>query len=230
VQAAPTFQETDYLLELARDTPWILGVVGWIDLAAPDAPQRIRMRAINPLFVGVRPMLQDLAERDWILGPALGPGIEALQEAGLTFDALVHADQLTVIATLADRHPELLIVLDHAGKPPFAISSALASWRKEIRNLSMRPNVSCKLSGLFTELDSAGADEMVNPCIDLLIDLFGPARLLWGSDWPVATTAIDYADWLGRCRSRIECRSPHHHSAIFHGNARRLYRLVQGER
>jgi L-fuconolactonase len=226
VQAAATSHETDYLLELARDTPWILGVIGWIDLAARDAPQQIRERANNPLLVGVRPMLQDLAERDWILGAAQRPGIEAVQEAGLAFDALVQADQLSVIATLADRHPSLSIVLDHAGKPPFAISSAMAMWRNEIRALALRPNVSCKLSGLFTELDDLGADERVDPCIDMLIDLFGPDRLLWGSDWPVATTAIDYSEWLGRCRSRIEYRLPGHLAAILGGNARRLYRLA----
>ncbi len=89
-------------------------------------------------------MLQDLAERDWILRPALSPGIEAIQEAGLTFDALVQADQLTAIGVLADRHPSLSIVLDHAGKPPFRMPPALASWRREIRSLANRPNVSCK--------------------------------------------------------------------------------------
>jgi L-fuconolactonase len=227
VQAAPTSHETDYLLELAGGTPWILGVIGWIDLAASDAPQRICERASNPLFVGVRPMLQDLAERDWILSPALSRGIESVQEAGLTFDALVQADQLTVIATLADRYPSLSIVLDHAGKPPFAVSSALALWSKEIQRLANRSNVSCKLSGLITELHGVGGDEMVDPCIDRLIDLFGSDRLLWGSDWPVATTAIDYSDWLYRCRGNIETRLPSHHAAIFGGNARRVYRLAR---
>jgi L-fuconolactonase len=174
-------------------------------------------------------MLQDLAERDWILRPALSPGIEAVQEAGLTFDALVQADQLTAIAALADRHPSLSIVLDHAGKPPFAMSSALALWRREIQILAIRPNVSCKLSGLFTELGDLGGDDRVDPCIDLLIDLFGPDRLLWGSDWPVATAAIEYSDWLSLCRSRIEKQLPSRHGAIFGGNARRLYRLVRDE-
>ena len=229
VQAAPTAHETDYLLELARDTPWILGVIGWIDLAARDAPLRIRERASNPLFVGVRPMLQDLAKRDWILGSELIPGVEAVQEAGLTFDALVQADQLTVIAALADRHPSLSIVLDHAGKPPFAVPSALASWRREIQSLAKRCNVSCKLSGLMTELEGLGGDERLDPCMDVLIDLFGPDRLLWGSDWPVAATAIEYSDWLIRCRSRIECQLPSHHAAIFGGNARRLYGLARDE-
>ena len=225
VQAAPTAHETDYLLQLASDTPWILGVIGWIDLAAGDASKRIHQRAGNRLFVGIRPMLQDLAERDWILRPALSPGIEAVQGAGLTFDALVQADQLTVIATLADRHPSLSIVLDHAGKPPFAMSSALALWRREIQSLAKRPNVSCKLSGLITELDGLGGYEMVDPCIDMLIDLFGPDRLLWGSDWPVATTAIEYSDWFSGCRSRVASQLPGHHAAIFGENARRLYRL-----
>jgi L-fuconolactonase len=226
IQAAPTAEETDYLLELAGGTPWVLGVVGWVDLGRPDAAERIRDRADDALFVGVRPMLQDVAERDWILKPEIRPGIEAAQEAGFSFDALVHSDQLPVIATLADRYPSLPIVLDHAGKPPFAIPAALALWRREIQSLSTRRNVACKLSGLFTQLGDLGGEGMVDSCIDLLIDLFGPDRLLWGSDWPVATTAIDYSDWLCRCRDRIELRLPSHQAAVFGGNARRFYGLT----
>jgi L-fuconolactonase len=225
VQAAPSAPETDYLLDMARKYPWILGVVGWIDLAAKDAPQLIHERAGDPLFVGIRPMLQDMTERDWILSPYLRPAFEALQEAAVVFDALVQADQLPAIVTLADRYASLSIVLDHAGKPPFGTPSALAGWRVQLRSLAERANVSCKLSGLFTELGGASSDDGIDPCIDTLIDLFGPKKLLWGSDWPVSTTAIEYSEWLIRCRSRVEARIPDHHAAIFGGNARRLYRL-----
>jgi L-fuconolactonase len=228
VQAAPTARETDYLLDLARRNPWILGVVGWVDLSARDAPQLVRERASNPLFVGIRPMLQDMTERDWILGPHLCPAIEAVQEAAIVFDALVQADQLPVIASLADRYASLSIVLDHAGKPPFGTLSAVAGWRAQMQSLADRANVYCKLSGLFTELGDVSADQAIDPCIDTLIDLFGPDRLLWGSDWPVSTTAIEYSDWLIRCRSRVETRLAGHHAEIFGGNARRLYRLDRG--
>jgi L-fuconolactonase len=226
VQAAPTTRETDYLLALAREHRWILGVIGWIDLGAQDAAQQLRERACDPLFVGVRPMLQDLAQRDWILRPELGARIEAVQEAGVAFDALVQADQLPTIGVLADRYASLSIVLDHAGKPPFEKPSALDLWRRQMRHLAQRPNVWCKLSGLFTELHG-GADEVIDPCIDMLMDLFGPQRLLWGSDWPVSATAVDYSHWLLRCRRRVDARLPGHHADIFGGNSRRVYGLAR---
>ncbi len=213
------------MVDLARAHCWILGVVGWLDLAVDDAPQRVSERACDPLFVGVRPMLQDLTERTWILKPEVRAGIEAVQKSALVFDALVHADQLGAIALLADRHSSLTIVLDHAGKPPFGSVSALAAWRSQMFRLAAHANVACKLSGLFSELRGLSVDDTVDPCIDLLLDLFGPERLLWGSDWPVAADAVGYSDWLMRCRGRVEARFSSHHAAIFGGNARRLYRL-----
>jgi L-fuconolactonase len=229
VQAAPTTAETDYLLQLARVTSWIFGVVGWIDMAARNAPEQIAERARDRLFVGVRPMLQDLPDRGWILRAEARAGIEAVQDSSLVFDALVRADQLAVVAMLADRHSTLSIVLDHAGKPPFGDAAALALWQTDIRRLAKRVNVSCKVSGLFTELPEGAATDAVDRCIDLLLDLFGPHRLLWGSDWPVATTAIEYPDWLCRCRDRVAAWLPAESDAIFGGNARRIYRLTRGQ-
>jgi L-fuconolactonase len=229
VQAAQTEAETDYLLHLARATPWILGVVGWIDLAARDAPGRIRERARDPLFVGVRPMLQDLSDRSWILKAQQSVGIEAVQERALVFDALVQTDQLPTVVTLADRYSKLSIVLDHAGKPPLGDMQALAFWQTQIRRLAARANVTCKLSGLFTELPAGSAADRVDDCIDLLVDLFGPDRLLWGSDWPVASTAIVYSAWLDRCRERVAARLPAHSDGVFGGNAQRIYRLPRGQ-
>jgi len=227
VQAAPTVAETDYLLGLARAHPWIFGVIGWIDLTAPDASEQIVERARDPFFVGVRPMLQDLSDRKWILKPEPSAGIEAVRDRGLVFDALVRADQLPVIVALADRYSTLSIVLDHAGKPPFRDLSALALWRTQIRFLAERANVACKLSGLCTELPDGADIDDVDRCIDTLVDLFGPDRLLWGSDWPVATTAIGYSDWIDRCRHRVMATLPAHHDAIFGGNARRIYGLTR---
>jgi L-fuconolactonase len=229
VQAAPTTAETYYLLQIAEANPWIFGVVGWIDLAAGDAAAQIDERSRSPRLVGVRPMLQDLSDRRWILRPEARAGLEALQAGGLVFDALIQCDQLPVIVELADRYPKLSIVLDHAGKPPFGNRAALAEWRTEIRALTQRENVACKLSGLFTQLPEGCSPDSVDRCIDLLLDLFGPDRLLWGSDWPVATLAIDYADWLNRCWARLGVHGSAHGEAIFGGNARRIYRLTYGQ-
>jgi L-fuconolactonase len=225
VQAAPTAEETDYLLGLARANPWILGVVGWVDLAAGDADAQLRIRAGEPRFVGVRPMLQDLPEPAWILNEAPREGLEAMKAEGLVFDALVRWPQLPVIVSLARRHPTLSIVVDHAGKPPFGDASAWPLWETSIRAAASHSNVACKLSGLLTECPEPGARGAVDRCVQLLVESFGPERLLWGSDWPVATTAVGYADWLSYCRSRVRGLAPDQVDAIFGGNARRIYAL-----
>ncbi|PZO91926.1 MAG: amidohydrolase [Sphingomonas sanxanigenens] len=226
VQAAATVAETDFLLDLARESRFILGVVGWVDLSAPSAPAHIEARAQDPLFVGVRPMLQDLGDPEWILGEALGAGLEAIAAAGLVFDALIRADQIMVIETLARRHRDLVIVLDHAGKPPFGDARAMDRWRQDIASLARQDNVLCKLSGLATELPPGAPIEVIESCIEQLVGHFGGERLIWGSDWPVATTAITYGDWLAICRRRIEACAPAHCDAVFGGAARQVYRIA----
>jgi L-fuconolactonase len=225
VQAAPTGEETDYLLGLANTYSWILGVVGWIDLESRDCQEQVWRRAADPLFLGVRPMLQDLPDRAWILRPELRSGIAAVQRAGLTFDALVQSDQLDSIVTLADRYPSLRIILDHAGKPPFLDSQAMIGWLTQLTLVAERPNVVCKLSGLFSQLNGQSAFGRVEACVEFLLERFGPDRVLWGSDWPVASTSISYGDWLGYCRARIDALSATHAPAIFGDNARRVYQL-----
>ena len=228
VQAAPTAAETDYLLAIAHAHSWILGVVGWVDLSAPLAPSHIEKRSLDSLFVGVRPMLQDLSDRRWILRPELRRGIDAIEERSLVFDALVRADQLSCIAELADRHPGLSIVLNHAGKPPLGTRAALALWKSELCDLANRANVACKLSGLCTEIPAGADPSLWHGCVDVLLDCFGWDRLLWGSDWPVATTAISYPGWFENCRSLVMARAPTRHDAIFEHNARRIYNLTRG--
>jgi len=150
VQAAPTQAETDYMLEIARGTPWVLGVVGWVDLAAANAADEVRRRASDPLFLGVRPMLQDLADPDWILQPKLAPALDAIAAEGLVFDALILPHQIAAITELAGRHPQLSIVLDHAAKPRLGDADAMPGWARAMEALAARPNVTCKVSGLLT--------------------------------------------------------------------------------
>ena len=224
VQAAPTAAETDYMLAIARRTPSVLGVVGWIDLEAPDAATQVQARAAEPLFLGVRPMLQDIAQPDWILRPELEPALHAIAEAGLVFDALVLSHQVDVAEELARRYPDLSIVLDHGAKPKLDNNDAMSTWRDDMANLAQRPNVSCKLSGLLTELPPGAAVAHVKAAVDTLFDLFGAARLLWGSDWPVLTLAGDYQGWFALARDAIAARQPDAVSTIFGANARRIYR------
>ena len=224
VQAAPTPAETDYMLEIARNTPWILGVVGWVDLEAPDACDAIRRRAGDPLFLGVRPMLQDLTDPNWILQPKLAPALTAIAAEGLVFDALILSHQVGAITELAGRHPQLSFVLDHAAKPRLGDADAMAQWAQAMEGLAARPNVVCKISGLLTEVQPGGGRDDVVRAIAILFDLFGPARLLWGSDWPVLTLAGGYQDWFELAREAVAAKDSSAVRAAMGANALRIYR------
>lgn len=229
VQAAPTPAETDYMLGIARNTPWVLGVVGWIDLLAPDAADQVRHRASHRHFLGVRPMLQDLEDPDWIRQPALDPALNAIAAEGLVFDALVLPHQIDAITELAARHPQLSIVLDHGAKPKLGQADAMAGWARELEKLAVAPNVTCKVSGLLTELPPDGRREDVIAAIGVLFDLFGPNRLLWGSDWPVLTLASEYHGWFELAREAVAIKESSAVRAVMGENALCVYRPhVQG--
>jgi L-fuconolactonase len=224
VQAAPTAAETDYMLDIARRTPWILGVVGWIDLEARDASAQIRLRAQNPLFLGVRPMLQDIAQPGWILRGDLDPAPEAIAAEDLVFEALVRASQIGVIDELAGRRPWLRIALDHGAKPELGNAHAMTAWRNDMVRLARLSNVTCKLSGLLTGLPTGVAIEHAQQAASILFDLFGPERLIWGSDWPVLTLASDYQDWFTLAYDVIAKRHAGAMGAVMGSNAMRIYR------
>jgi L-fuconolactonase len=224
VQAAPTPAETDYMLGIARDTPWVLGVVGWIDLEASDAADEVRRRAADPLFLGVRPMLQDLADPGWILQPALDAALTAIAAEGLVFDALILSHQIAAITQLTKRYPQLSIVLDHAAKPHLGEADAMAKWALAMETLARQPNVTCKVSGLLTEVQPGGSRDDVARAIGALFDLFGPQRLLWGSDWPVLTLAGDYQGWFELAREAVAAKDSGAPGAVMGGNAQRIYR------
>jgi L-fuconolactonase len=218
VQAAPTLAETDWLLNLAERTPGVLGVVGWVDLNADDVADRMAERVPRGLK-GVRPMLQDLPDPDWIVGPEREPGLRAVVEAGLVFDALVRPGGLRAIATLAERHPDLSIVLDHAGKPPVG-TPGMDRWRDDLAQVELRPNCRCKLSGLLTEAPAGTPDTVIEALVREIANLWGRERLIWGSDWPVLTLAGHYAGWRALCRRVLG-----EDVAVFGGNAREVYGL-----
>jgi len=224
VQAAPTPAETDYMLGIARKARFILGVVGWINLLAPDAAAQIRARAEDPLMLGLRPMLQDLPDPEWILNPALAPALNAIAAEGLVFDALILSHQLGVVTTLAARHPQMSIVLDHGAKPRLGDAPAMAQWRDGIAALAAHANVCCKVSGLLTELQPGAGRDDVMDAVAHLFDCFGSERLIWGSDWPVLTLAGDYQAWFDLAREAIAAKSPQSVPAVMGANALRVYR------
>ena len=220
VQSQPSARDTAWLLDLAPEDPLALGVVGWTDLAAPDAPARIGALAKNPKLKGLRPMLQDLAP-DWILEPALEPAIAAMVETGLAFDALVRPRHLRSLLAFVRRWPMLRVVVDHGGKPAIG-EGTLDPWREDIAALAAEPGVHCKLSGLLTEAGEAPSAEAVSPRAAHLLAVFGPERLMWGSDWPVLNLAGDYQGWRRMCEAWVPERW---RAALFGETARRFYRL-----
>ncbi|WP_036186319.1 amidohydrolase family protein [Marinimicrobium agarilyticum] len=224
VQSQPHPDDTRYLLTLAEHDPRILGVVGWVDLSAPAAAQAVHELADEPWLCGIRPMLQDLDEADWILRRARPEALEAMAERQLVFDALVTPIHLPVIDELARRHPSLRIVVDHGGKPAIGRGET-GSWERGLAVLARRPNVLCKLSGLATEMAPEQPVEAMDAYIDRILDLFGAERVLWGSDWPVLTLTTRYSDWLERARERIRWRAPALEAALFRNNALEIYRL-----
>lgn len=222
VQAAPTEAETLFLTGIAARTNFVAGVVGWTDLLAPDAAARISQLAGLPKLRGLRPMVQDIADDDWIARPALAPALGAMAAHGLVFDALVLPRHLAPLLTMVGRHPELQVVIDHGAKPGIT-AGALDPWRAGMARLAARPNLACKLSGLVTEAGPEWAVADLRPVFDHLLESFGPARLIWGSDWPVVTLAASYDRWHETAQELCAPLSAPERAAIFGGNAARIY-------
>ena len=203
VQAAPTEAETQFLLAQAAAHPALIaGIVGWVDMTAADAPHRIASLAADPKLVGLRPMLHDLPDPAWILRDALRPSLAAMQAADLTFDALIRPVHLPHVLTLAQRHPQLRIVIDHGAKPAIA-DDAFAPWADGMTRLANNTHAFCKLSGLLTEAGGDATADRLRPYVAHLLACFGTDRLLWGSDWPVLELAASYAAWHAMATSLV---------------------------
>jgi L-fuconolactonase len=224
VQAAPTAAETDFLLSLAEAEPFVAGVVGWVNFEAPDAAHRIAALAARPKLVGLRPMLQDLADDRWMLRPDLAPALTAMADEGLTFDALIVPRHIPTLREFAARHPALDIVIDHAAKPDIA-GGALSSWARDIRSLADETRMTCKLSGLVTEAAAGWSAETLRPYVEVLVEAFGADRLMWGSDWPVVTQNASYDAWRTATHALLDGLADSEREAIFGHTAEVFYGL-----
>jgi L-fuconolactonase len=227
VQAAPTEAETMFLLGVAEAAEVVRGVVGWTDFDAADGAARIDALAARKLLVGLRPMVQDMDDDDWLLRPALAPLLAAMAKAGLVFDALVRPRHLPRLVPIVDRHRDLCFVLDHCGKPHIATGD-IATWQRDIALLAERPNVVCKLSGLVTEASEDWQIADLRPVVDHVCASFSPRRLLWGSDWPVLNLAGDYAKWLAAAETLLKDLSVDEKADVFGGTAARVYLSSRG--
>lgn len=228
VQAADSVAETEYLLALADAEPAILGVVGWVDFEARDAADTLDRLARHKKLVGVRPMIQDIADECWMLRDNLSAAFSALVELDLAFDALVKPQHLRPLLELVERHPELRFVVDHGAKPKVAAGNAwsgLREWRDNLRALAAHPRSACKLSGLVTEASPTWSDADIAPFAHTLVELFTPQRTLWGSDWPVVELAGGYSRWHESAHALFSGLHPGEQRALFGAAAVDFYGL-----
>jgi L-fuconolactonase len=224
VQAAPTVAETRFMLDLAHQTPFIKGVVGWIDFEAADAIDQLNQLAQDPYLLGIRPMIQDIPDVDWMLNPQFTPVFEAIIHHDLVFDALTLPQHLTALHQLAQRHPEMRIVIDHGAKPLIA-KGQITDWAADMTALAALENIRCKLSGLVTEAGTPWARKDLEPYVQHLLQVFGPHRLIWGSDWPVCTLAASYDTWMDTSEALLADLSAEDRAAIFGLNSMTTYNI-----
>ena len=222
VQAAPTLAETAFLLDIARTTPFVAGVVGWVDFEAPDAPDVVARLARDSQLVGLRPMVQDIADDDWLARPSHAPVFEAMVAHGLVFDALVLPRHLPRLARVLERHPGLAVVIDHGAKPRIR-EGAIAPWRADMARIATHPQAHCKLSGLVTEAPANAGLGVLAPYVDAMLDTFGPQRVLWGSDWPVVELAGGYDRWRAIALAALAGLVPGARADVLGGAAARVY-------
>ena len=225
VQARQSTQETEWLLGLAERKPFILGVVGWVPLCAPEAARELDQFALRPKLKAVRHVLHDEPDDLYMLRNEFNRGVALLADRHLAYDILIFERHLSQTIEFVDRHPRQVFVLDHIAKPRIK-EGALSSWKENLRELARRQNVYCKVSGMATEADwknwNAG---QLKPYFDVVLSAFGVHRLMFGSDWPVLTLAGDYNRWVNTFRSFIAELSTDEQESICSRTAKSVYRL-----
>jgi len=225
VQARQTLEETRWLLELAERAPFILGVVGWVDLRSPRLRFELRSLAGQSKLVGVRHIVQSEPDERFLLQPDFLRGISMLGEFDLAYDILIYPRHLPVAAEFVARFPRQRFVLDHLAKPSIK-SGALDPWARGIRELAAFENVFCKVSGLVTEADwQAWKPDDMRPYLDVAVECFGPSRLMIGSDWPVCTVAAPYSRVMDLVKDYLRKFAAEERDAVLGGNAVKFWRL-----
>jgi L-fuconolactonase len=222
VQAAPTVFETEYMLGLADATPFIGKVVGWVDFEKAGDRRHLERFARHPKFAGVRPMIQDIADPDWMHRPDVQWGYDAIVGLDLTFDALGFPIHLDNFQRLFDRYPKMRIVIDHCMKPVIR-EGRFDDWAAGMAKIAERTPVFCKLSGLATEAARGWTEADLRPYAAHVLFAFGPERVMWGSDWPVLELAGAYDVWRETAEN-IVGKGPAFEQ-VFGGTAERFYRL-----
>lgn len=227
VQAAPSVAETDYLLGIADCTRHVAKVVGWIDFEDPGQIDMLRRLAQHPKFAGVRPMIQDIADDEWMLRDEVQWAYEALIELDLSFDALGFPRHIPQFLKLLRRYPEMRVVLDHCLKPQLRDPdpATFETWAQGMAKLGGETDAYCKLSGLVTEADAMPDEAELRGYTDHILEVFGPERVMWGSDWPVLRLRCEFQDWHDMAHRLTSGLSDAARVRIFSGTAAEFYRI-----
>lgn len=229
VQARQSLQETDDLLAMAEADPLIAGVVGWVPLAAPEIGETLARLGDRKFLKGVRHVVQDEPDNRFILGTDFNRGVAELAKHDLVYDVLIFAKQLPASIEFVDQHPALRMVLDHIAKPTITSDGYDDVWESQFRELAKRENISCKFSGVVTEVrgDTWTIDQ-IRRYWNVALDAFTPDRLLFGSDWPVCLLKTGHTQWLETVQQLASDLSVTERTKIFSTNAIRDYNLDIG--
>lgn len=225
VQARQTLEETRWLLEMAEQNDVISGVVGWAPIASERFAASLEEFRDRSKLKGLRHVVQAEPDDYYLLREDFNRGISGLHETGLVYEVLIYERHLPQAIEFVDRHPNQAFVLDHIAKPRIR-DGVLEPWAARMRELAKRENVSCKVSGLVTEADwKEWTLEGIRPYLDVVVEEFGPQRMMVGSDWPVCLVASGYARWFGVLEEYFAGFSMQDREAVFGGNAVRVYGL-----
>jgi L-fuconolactonase len=227
VQARQTIEETEWLLHLAGRNPFLLGVVGWVPLCAPDVATHLERFARSSRLKGVRHVLHDESDDFYMLRDDFNHGVGLLSSFSLAYDILIFERHLPQTIAFVDRHPNQVFIVDHIAKPRI-LDNSLSPWKENIKELARRENVYCKVSGMVTEADwGAWTACQLQPYFDVVFSAFGSARLMFGSDWPVLTLAATYKTWVETFRGFIANLSSDEQEDICWKTARHVYSLSE---
>jgi L-fuconolactonase len=225
VQANTILDETRWLLELASEHEFIRGVVGWVDLTNPRRGAALDEFQRHPKFKGVRHLVHDEPDMNWLSRANVIAGLRELARRGIPYDLLLRPEHLKIVPGVAEKVPGLPMVVDHIAKPPIA-AGRMDGWAEDMAVVAKIPNVYCKLSGMITEADPHGwKAEQLRPYVSHVLNLFGPDRLMFGSDWPVCTLAGSWKEALAAFTQAIGPQPMEAREKLLGGTAAEFYRL-----
>ncbi len=223
IQARQIEEETKWLLSLAQQNDFVKGIIGWLPLTTDSIQQKLEQYSKNKWLKGLRHVIQEEKNPEYILQKSFNRGISLLNKYNLIYEILIFENQLPYTIRFVDMHPEQTFVLDHIAKPKIR-QNEIESWANNIKELAKRDNVTCKISGMVTEANyKLWTPEQLHPYFDVVLEAFGPSKLMFGSDWPVCLVATQYKEWIKLFIKEISIFSQEDQEKILYKNAFEIY-------